>query len=169
MEVCYGVWMNSNYQERKCMQCGSIFSVRNCYVKRGQGKFCSTGCGTTYRNLLSNPSRRPEVRAKISLNHADVSGQNNPMYGRSGKAAPAWKDGRHSFSSATWRGVVLLRNPKACEVCGSAISGRRLHVHHKDKDRANNDPSNLVVTCAGCHNNVFHPRERDKLGRFITL
>lgn len=36
----------------------------------------------------------------------------------------------------------------ACEVCGKT---GRLHVHHKDEDHTNNDPSNLKTLCPSCH------------------
>ena len=73
VRITKGLTKPNYWTQSVCVHCGKQFSVRKCYVKRGQGKFCSTGCGTTYRNILSNPSKRPEVRAKISLNHADVS------------------------------------------------------------------------------------------------
>ena len=39
-----------------CKQCGKEFYQYACYVKRGQGKFCSISCGVTYRNLTNNPA-----------------------------------------------------------------------------------------------------------------
>lgn len=36
-----------------------------------------------------------------------------------------------------------------CERCDSTD---RLHVHHKDADITNNDPSNLETLCVVCHN-----------------
>lgn len=35
-----------------------------------------------------------------------------------------------------------------CEVCGSK---RHLVVHHKDGNRKNNNPSNLITLCWSCH------------------
>lgn len=35
----------------------------------------------------------------------------------------------------------------ACERCGGGPD----HVHHKDRDRGNGDPSNLETLCAACH------------------
>jgi len=37
-----------------------------------------------------------------------------------------------------------------CEVCGNDDT-RSLEVHHKDEDRGNNDPSNLLTVCESCH------------------
>lgn len=150
-----------------CLQCGTPFEVYPCHYKRGNAKFCSTGCGVTFRNLHNNAAKRPEVRAKISANHADVSGANNPMHGRSGADAPGYIDGRHLWADEPYRGMVLATRPHVCELCGYDDDVDRLHVHHKDKDRSNNSPENLTLACVWCHNNILHPRERDSLGRFV--
>lgn len=36
----------------------------------------------------------------------------------------------------------------ACENCGATS---RLHVHHRDENPLNNEPSNLATLCAPCH------------------
>jgi hypothetical protein len=41
-----------------------------------------------------------------------------------------------------------IKRPRRCERCGSR---RRLHVHHRDEDTSNNDPTNLEVLCGSCH------------------
>jgi hypothetical protein len=147
-----------------------MFWVRKCYVRRGNGKYCSTSCGTQFRNKHSNPAKRQEVRDKISKNHADVSGKNNPMYGQSGKAAPGYIDGRNSFSGNIWRRIALAnKDISTCEECGKPIvSLSDLHVHHKDFDRSNNAIENLEIVHCKCHNNILHPPERDESGRFIS-
>lgn len=49
------------------------------------------------------------------------------------------------------------RAGKECERCGVDQSshreehGQRLHVHHKDRDKQNNEPDNLEVLCKSCH------------------
>jgi len=81
---------SEKWSQVTCIECGRNFYVRKCYQKRGQGKFCSVSCSTKYRNKHNNPAWLPEVREKISKNHADVSGKNNPMYGRKGTLAPSY-------------------------------------------------------------------------------
>jgi hypothetical protein len=151
---------------RTCLHCGKVFEVRRCYAKRGQGKFCSTSCGTSYRNAHNNPAKDPAVRQKISQNHADVSGINNPMYGRRGSEAPSWKDGRNAIPGDIWRRVALVNKPHVCEICGAEEKGRRLQVHHIDKNHDNNDLDNLQVVCVRCHNVMLHQHKRGKDGRF---
>lgn len=147
-----------------CVQCGKSFKAHACQIRRGGGKFCSTSCGVTYRNLHSNPSKRPEVRAKIAAHHADVGGANNPMYGKSGTDAPGYIDGRDKFAGHTYRRILLASGaPAVCAFCGKA-SG--LHVHHKDGDRTHNTVDNLIWVCARCHNTRAHDYSRNEKGQF---
>lgn len=46
-----------------------------------------------------------------------------------------------------------------CEEC-EATEG--LHVHHLDRDTANNDPSNLATLCASCHLKRHWREDREK-------
>jgi hypothetical protein len=57
----------------KCKQCGVLFAVPPSHAKRGNVGFCSTSCGTKYRNTHNNPTKDLMVREKISLHHFDVS------------------------------------------------------------------------------------------------
>ena len=148
-----------------CKQCGKEFYQHACYVKRGQGKFCSISCGVTYRNLINNPAKDIEVRRKISANHADVSGTNNPMYGRTGSNAPGYIDGRSKYESVIYRKILRIAGIKEiCVICGSV---ENLHVHHKDKNHHNNNINNLCWLCVKCHNNIAHKPERNEKGQFI--
>lgn len=161
--------MNLKYfDQRICLQCGKSFFVRKCYTKRGQGKFCSTSCGTTFRNLTNNPSKNPSVKLKISQNHADVSGENNPMYGRKGKLAPGYIDGRNSFTGETYRKIALANGlPRYCAICKSDDINF-LEVHHIDGNHDNNNVNNLVFLCSKCHQTIAHISIRDEYGRFVT-
>lgn len=150
-----------------CMQCGKAFYTFNCEIKKGRGKFCSRSCATTYRNIHNNPTKDIEVRHKISKNHADVSGTNNPMYNRRGETAPSYIDGRNSFSGDVYRRIMLANVKPICNLCGEADMSK-LQVHHIDKNHSNNELSNLVWLCARCHNNIVHKRNRDKYGRFLS-
>lgn len=43
-----------------------------------------------------------------------------------------------------------------CARCGYCEFKSSLHVHHPDKNRDNNDPSNLIVLCSNCHQGLHH-------------
>lgn len=120
--------------EVKCLNCGENFSTHLCQIKRGGGKFCSLSCTRTYKNLHNNPSKRPEVKEKISKNHMDVSGKNNPMYGLKGVKSPVYKDGRSKFKGRIGRKVCLANKMMICELCGESDI-KKLEAHHKDRNR----------------------------------
>ena len=155
--------------KKACIMCGNEFEVYPSHAKRGGGKYCSIGCGTKFRNLTNNPTKDPNVRKKISENHADVTGTNNPMYGKNGKNAPNFKDGRTAYGSY-YRMVAFTNKPSVCEECGLESAINKLQVHHIDKNRNNNELENLQILCYDCHAEK-HPenriRERGKDGRFL--
>jgi len=160
--------------QRTCLNCGKSFSVFPYIVRRGGGRFCSIGCGTSYRNKIDNPAWRPDVRLKISINHANVSGEENPMFGRRGKDCPGYIDGRRmgengqKLEADTSRILGLFYKGNVCEICDREENGRKIHVHHIDRNKKNNNLSNLKIVCSWCHNNIIHKRKRDKLGRYAS-
>lgn len=118
----------------------------------------------TYRNINDNPTKDIEVRKKISLNHADVKGKNNPMYGKRGVLSPSYIDGRNSLKGSTYQKIMQINNvKKECKVCGST---KNVQVHHIDKNHDNNDFNNLIYLCSLCHSKK-HNKERDNKGKFI--
>lgn len=156
----------TKWENRVCKQCGKEFGVRKIYIERGGGKFCSKSCSTTYRNINSNPAKCPEVRMKISLNHADVSGENNPMYGMKGKLSPAYIDGRSKFTGEVYRKIALANLEHKCSLCNEDDISK-LDVHHKDGNNKNNKLNNLVFLCKKCHYKVAHNYIRNERGFFI--
>lgn len=149
----------------KCLQCGKEFETYPSYLRKGRGKFCSISCGTTYKNIHDNPTRDPKVREKISKNHADVSGENNSMFGRRGPLAPSYIDGRSNFPGEIYTKLMKVNGiEERCVICGET---QRLHVHHKDGNHENNSIENLEYLCVKCHNTKAHEYIRDENGRFI--
>lgn len=57
--------------------------------------------------------------------------------------------------NATHKQTLMSRAQKhrkrVCARCGAT---RKLHVHHRDRDIANNAPANLLTLCASCHNRL---------------
>ncbi len=64
----------------------------------------------------------------------------------------AWKGDRVSCAAALDRTRKLFPLLKACERCGRGPSRARITRHHRDRNRLNNDPSNIEFLCVPCHN-----------------
>ena len=61
-----------------------------------------------------------------------------------------------NYKGLAYRNKVLSKRKKKCEKCGKTkfSSLKRLHVHHKDGNRRNNNWPNLQLLCSGCHLNL---------------
>ena len=57
--------------------------------------------------------------------------------------------------------LLLAGNPLQCMICNSII---RVQAHHKDKDRRNNNLTNLEFRCQSCHHYV-HRSTYDVFGK----
>lgn len=105
--------------------------------------FCNKSCHRSFKNNQCNPSR-----------HRDLSGINNPMYG---KHPIAWNKGLKGELSHNWKGGIHTRSDGYVRI---RIDGKRklLHrhileellqegnvVHHKDGNPSNNELSNLEI------------------------
>ena len=56
------------------------------------------------------------------------------------------------------KAVKMLHNGR----CAFCEERRHLHIHHIDKNRANNDITNLMPVCA-VHHAMFHPEKALKI------
>ncbi|MFP5109624.1 HNH endonuclease signature motif containing protein [Neobacillus sp. C211] len=142
-----------------CIQCGKEIWVHPSRAKRGNVKFCSNSCTTTYRNLKNNPSKNQEIKLKIGKASKERQvNMDRGLHGRYGS------DGKHGYGkdNPTYKnGIALYRRiieerGFCCEKCGNAFDPKMLEVHHRDKNRKNNEPDNLEVLCKTCHHGDRH-------------
>ncbi|MDE4908923.1 HNH endonuclease [Methanogenium marinum] len=66
---------------------------------------------------------------------------------------------RDKYGLKEWkqlRKVILARDGHRCRHCGAE---EYLHIHHRDGDRTNDTPDNLITLCERCHSSV-HAKER---------
>lgn len=72
----------------------------------------------------------------------------------------------YGTAELTYREKAFKFLPNKCNECGySNINA--LEVHHKDKDRSNNDISNLEVLCCNCHT-LEHRGLRTGVQRYLA-
>jgi 5-methylcytosine-specific restriction endonuclease McrA len=135
-----------------CPQCGQ--------PKSAQAELCRR-CKPTYE-------RTDQHRARLSAAlkgkpHSYRSASTRPEV--AARIAEWWTPERREAK----RLELLARNPEAryhglsareakrrkagrvCQHCGNDGSDSRLDIHHRDRDKRNQEPSNLMVLCHRCH------------------
>jgi|SRR3990167_1634496 len=137
---CY----NQRVVDAQCKNCNKPLKVYPSRLKNSGEVFCNKSCYRSFRNRIDNPSL-----------HRDLSGANNPMFG---KHPVAWNKGLKGELSHNWKGGIHKRKDGYIRI---RIDGKRYlqHrilmqkkltdlkqiVHHLDKNPSNNNPDNLVV------------------------
>ena len=148
----------SNYVER-CVSCAGINNTGELNSRwNGPKKKSCPDCGKE----IQITSKFCYSCSKKGDRHADIKGIKNPNYGNGqimqGRNNPNWQGGiKHDpygkeFNS-TLRSQIRERDGNRCRMCGCSGKDlkRKLHIHHIDYDKQNNDPSNLISLCVHCH------------------
>lgn len=148
-----------------CAVCENKFYAKPSHKLKGWGKYCTkkcqyagqrTGkfivCGTcgkdTYKNKTSTN------RSKSGNYFCSKSCQTiwrNSQY--TGQKHMNWKTGKASYRLA----LARTGQKQFCRKC-KLTDKRVLAVHHKDKNRDNNNLSNLMWLCHNCHYLVHHDK-----------
>ena len=121
----------------KCDQCGK--EIERLPKKTSKTNFCCVNCQDKYH------SER-------------MSGKGNSQYVDGASSEPYGQE----FNEKLKEGI-RDRDRRKCVCCGKVEidNGRRLDVHHIDRDKMNNDESNLVSLCKGCHTKANSNKERE--------
>lgn len=132
---------SSKYIYRVCIKCGAEKLLR--YSDYNRSSHLCHSCAA-------------------SINHADVSGEKNPMFGKqsalvSGERNPnfnGWSSLKiYPKEFYNKRDTIRDAADNRCEICGksSIENGVKLSIHHIDRDKKNNIKSNLIALCISCH------------------
>lgn len=128
-----------------------------CNQDKGHRKtFCSRSCQTAYRNK-TNPTNKGKTFSKEWK--ANIGKRTSERTYTEETKAKISESGRLARINLIlpYRQVALRLYLHECWNCKrSDISGYYKQVHHINGDKSNSHPDNLVILCAGCHNNVAH-------------
>lgn len=128
-----------------CQVCNQRFEHISSRCSRA--KYCSTKC--------YNKAQSKKGSVEYECRHCHVKFMGSPSHKRIycskkcvGKASKSVWKGKYT----TIRKNMLARGLiNKCEKCGYTKNVSLLGVHHKDRNRENNDLSNLSVLCPTCH------------------
>jgi uncharacterized protein YjcR len=113
-----------------------------------------------------SPTKRPEVKQKMSNNHYDCIGDKNPNFGNGykieGDKNPNWLGGI-SNNGYSWKfnnslkEQIRNRDNHTCQNCSMTEKehlikyNELLHVHHIDYNKMNCQENNLITLCLKCN------------------
>ena len=146
-----------------CRVCSSIFYVKPNRLERGWGKYCSKECrslGFRRGKYVACDQCGKEIYKTLKEQRGSKSGRlfcgkscqtkwRNSVY--RGSNHTNWKGGESAYRDILLRASV----ERLCRKCGTTDE-RILAVHHKDKNRKNNNLENLIWLCHNCHFLVHH-------------
>jgi hypothetical protein len=152
--------------KQNCLQCHKEFDARSQDVNRGFGKYCNQSCASLYQKsheLKPEPNVNcARCGVKFYMNDSKKKNSKSGLFfcSRAHKDAAQKVGGIQAIQPShygtgdpvnTYRRVIFAIKPKVCERCGYDKHEAAIIVHHKDRNRQNNDISNLEVLCAICH------------------
>lgn len=161
-KTCMGQLKRQQHAVRcTCTYCKTPFQVKRSEAAEGRGKFCSSDCfhannrvvlptaeilhlwetGLSCRQIATALDLSP-FPIKRWLLEQDIY---EPR--RKGK-----NHGRYlGTQSRSMRKEIVERANNACERCGYNTTPAILQIHHRDRNRKNNEHSNLELLCPNCH------------------
>ncbi|MEK7149371.1 MAG: HNH endonuclease [Patescibacteria group bacterium] len=144
--------MSENYKRNpnaKCLVCGKFIYRRPSQIERNNKRvFCSTVCyGIGCRKEIFCAVCKNPILARLNKKTCSRSCANRHRVGIQYKINRP-RDKVKSQRSIKIR--LLDQRGKSCERCGySRIE--ILQVHHKNRNRENNELENLELICPNCH------------------
>jgi hypothetical protein len=162
---------------KPCTVCGKQFSY-HAYIsaeKKQPRKTCSKTCQySIVSKALYNRVKRQCKWCKKP--YSTIACQNKTFCSRecqiqfmkslTGDKNPAWKPINEKASYRTLKTTIrkrLITSETTCYDCGK--KSLLFEIHHVDKNRKNNNLSNLVVLCLDCHANRHRGEQAERIIR----
>ena len=147
---------------KECHLCKTEFNAPLSEDKRGNARFCSLTCANRHNAFKRSPlpnfkcaycnqdlhrslSKQKQSKSNLFFCSRDCKDKAQRLGG-----IEAIQPDHYGNRSSTYRNFALRSLPNKCNRCPYDTL-EALIVHHKDKDRSNNDLNNLEILCANCH------------------
>jgi hypothetical protein len=119
-----------------------------------------------------SPTKRLDIKEKMSKNHFDCRGDKNPNFGATWMKAegnPNWLGGCTStypwYFNDELKNNIRKRDSYKCRECGIIedehiiIYREKLHIHHIDYNKMNCKENNLITLCLKCNVKANYNRD----------
>ena len=143
---CGWAWKNIHERIHKtCEICSKKFSV--IAIRKDTAKYCSSKCYHKAMHLKGS--------VIYQCAHCAKEFRASPSRKRKYCSRACINKSYHGIWKATFitvrKNLQIRGKLSACERCGYSEHIAVLGVHHKDRDRTNNDLNNLEILCPNCH------------------
>ena len=153
-----------------CKLCNELFYAKPSWLLRGHGKYCSSRC--MHQGQRNGKTVSCYIcKRKIYKMPSDLEGSKSGKFFCSKSCQTIWRNSivyvgemhpNWTGGESTYRNVMLKNQiPQICKLCDSSDE-RVLIVHHIDRNRQNNNLTNLLWLCHNCHHLVHHYNEEEK-------
>jgi hypothetical protein len=155
----------SNTVTRKCKECFEKFQAKIKELNRGNAKFCSRSCAVSYNNKQRCSKKLVECSycgEEFKCKKSRLENKSGTLYccrehkdkaQRIDSHVEQLSPSHYDEGKATYRQRALREQsgkPK-CNRCKKELPKPILQIHHKDRNRDNNNLNNLEVLCPNCH------------------
>lgn len=147
----------------ECDWCGKKFERMECYMKGKKHVFCSRQCLADFSSKSKNPNRYADLKdfTNISSHMTQLNEEQNPT-----RMTPVVRAKLRAarLGKGECKGYSKIYGILAHRVVAEQMLGRSLTqsevVHHRDGNRYNNEPENLVVFPTVGDHTRFHAELR---------
>lgn len=142
-----------------CDYCKKEFNKKPSQIKMYKTHYCSNDC--------YNKNKVKSVKVYCSTCNQEIikmpsdikKSKTGDLFCSHSCSAKKTNITRSLYKSA-YRSKAFRELPNHCEICGYNKLINILQVHHKDRDRTNNDINNLQILCPTCHHeNHFEQKD----------
>jgi hypothetical protein len=150
--------------QKQCLACNKMFLARSSEVNRGNGRYCSIDCGRKSRTLFKKERQhnchcafcnktfyRNNTKQKASRSGLQFCNRLCKEKAQKLGGIKEIQPEHYGKGVFDYRKFALEQKPHVCEKCGYNKIPQILEVHHKDRNRKNNDILNLQILCSRCH------------------
>lgn len=143
----------------KCDWCGKEFERLECYMKGKKHTFCSRQCLADFSNKSKNPTGYSSLKDLTNISR-HMTKLNEAMNPARMNFETRTKLRKARLGKGKCNGYSKMYSRPAHRVVMEQLLGRPLTfeevVHHRDGNRYNNIPENLVVFPTACDHAKFH-------------
>lgn len=161
----------------QCPVCGKRFHLKPSHASLGKNHYCSLACHYKAKREYMKGEKNHQYGLRGEKNASWTGGIKKSNYGyrliQCIGHPFAWDKSGYVFEHRLIAEKYLLTDENSVEINGKRYLSPEYVVHHKNRNRLDNRPENLVVMTFNEHQ-ALHAieensvRKRDALGRFIS-